>query len=163
MHFEYARRVRRHRRIDVDRDVRYFFRIDEQVQVKHQFLRAFDRKRGDDDFSAAANRFVDDAFEFVHSELFFGVLAIAVRAFDVDVVGRGHFRFGIADDRLVATPQIAGIQNARFIFACVSRMRRVDFSVQAFYRNACKRRTEDVPRVEKFELDVGRNVHFSIV
>ena len=115
MHAKNARGVRRHRRINVNRNARNFIFVNKQVQIINQFLRALNRKRRNYNLAFFFDCVANDSNQFVHREIFFVMLAIAVSAFADNVVGRGKIRGRIADNRLVAPPQIAGKKNSCFI------------------------------------------------
>ena len=115
----------RHRRINVNRNDRYFFSVGEQVQIENKFLRAFDCERRNDDFSFFGTGVADNALKFLHCEFSVFVLAVAVRTFKNDIVRWRHIYGRISDNRFFLSSDVAGKKNARFFRAvCYCKIRK---------------------------------------
>ena len=150
MHTEYARGIRSHRRIHINRNHRNFPLIRKQMQIENQFLHTLNRKRRNYDFSFFGASVPDNFFQFLHCKRFCLVKFVSVRAFHNDVVGSRKIRGRRTDYRFFLAPDIARKKNA-FFFRTVG------------YCKIRKRRPQNMPRIKKLHFYIRGDIHFPVI
>ncbi len=101
MQLEYCSRLKRHRTVDVYRDLRYGVLLKKHVQIVDDVLGPFHGEGGDDDLPVTRDRIVYHVLESREDIVSLFVEPIAVGCFENEVVCVRH-RCRVADNRFVA-------------------------------------------------------------
>ena len=89
--------------------------------------------------------------------------AVTVSTFHYDVIRRRHIYCRWTNNWLFLSAKVSSKENAGFCVAGRMHIRNRQPPVHSPDRNICKRRTKNMSRVKKFQLNIRCNIHLAVI